>query len=153
MKSISILFISIILHASVLSNTVTELKRYEGFSSKVYIDSTEHLTIGYGTNITSITESEATLLLIHRLSIIETKLNTLYWYTRLDDVRKSVILNITYNVGITGLFKFKSMLWCLKHKPVYYHAAAKHMRASKWYIQTGRRARVLYRMMYTGTYK
>lgn len=43
----------------------------------------------------------------------EGKLNAFYWYTGLDPVRRSVILDMAYNMGVDGLLHYPKMIAAL----------------------------------------
>ena len=125
---------------------VEMIKQHESFVPFPYTD-TRGLSIGYGTHL-PLTRAEAELLLIHRLSIIKTKLKKYDWFSRLSEPRQKVILDMAYNLGIPKLLKFKTMIWCLGHG--YYHAAANAMKKSLWYKQVGIRGKHLYKIMWKG---
>lgn len=149
MRALILLFLTTFAFANV-PTTADLIAKHEGYRSYPYIDA-NHYSIGYGINLRNgLTRAEALLLLIHRLSVYESKLKQFTWYNHLSPVRKSVILDMTYNLGLTGLLSFKGMIWCLKHH--YWHAAANHMRNSLWAKQTGIRAIELSYMMYHNTY-
>lgn len=129
-----------------LTHATRLIKQHEGYSKHLYVD-TNGYSIGYGTNLTyGITKEEASLLLKHRLSIVEHQLQQYVWYNELPINRKVVLLDMTYNIGLAKLLQFKGFIWCLKNK--YWHAAANHMKSSLWYHQTGNRAKSLVYMMY-----
>ena len=145
--AILIILLSIPIRADIKLATDLIIK-HEGFRSKPYID-TSGFSIGYGTNLAyGISEAEALLLLTHRLAILEQRLLNLHWFRRLSPVRKAVILDLTYNIGYTGLHTFKGMIWCLKNN--HFNAAANHMRDSLWFKQTGTRAKKLIILMKEG---
>ena len=130
-----------------LEQIVKDIKSHEGFKSTPYRDS-GHLTIGYGTQLV-ITKPEAQMLLIHRLSVRRAQLSINKWYKRLDSKRQGVILNMAYQLGYTGLMKFKHMIWRLKHNKSY-NSVANAMQESKWYRQSGNRSKELVRIMRKG---
>jgi len=134
------------LFSSDFDNLVRQIKFYEGFSSKPYSDN-GHQSIGYGTNISHITQAEAHMLLVHRLAIRHERLKQLSWFNKLPPIRKRVILNMSYQLGHKGLLKFKHMIWAIKHN--YWNGAANQMVSSRWYRQSGNRARILVRQMRT----
>lgn len=145
MKYLLILVLSINLFANDLVNMI---KRHEGFKSNLYLDS-GHYAIGYGFNLAhGITEAEAELLLIHRLSILHERLKQFNWFNKLSYNRKLVIVNMSYQLGISGLLDFKHMIWRLKHN--YFNGAANAMIESRWYQQSGDRARELVKLMREG---
>ena len=142
-----LLLITVNLFPFSLIQTIKQVKHHEGYRPSVYIDANNHMSIGYGTNLTYLTEEEATLLLVHRLSIGLAQLNQHKWFTRLSQVRKQVILNMRYQLGMNNLLQFKRMIKALNKG--YYQTAAKEMKQSKWYKQSGVRAKELvYAMKY-----
>jgi len=147
MKLLLLALLTTSLFAFDFDRSVQQIKFYEGFSSKPYKDR-NHISIGYGTNISHITRAEAELLLVHRLSMRLAKLRTYPWFNRLNPTRQAIVLDMSYQLGVTGLLKFKHMVWRLKHG--YWNAAANAMRDSKWYYQSGRRSRQLVQQMQRG---
>lgn len=140
---LSLLFIS--LHAKNL-DVIDMTIKYEGFKAKPYKDS-EGLSIGYGTHL-PLTSIEARLLMVHRLSIINEQLKRYDWFNTLSYNRKVIIIEIVYQVGLSGFLKFHNTIWCLENK--YYHAAANHLKDSLWYKQSGLRSKELVKLFYEG---
>ena len=68
----------------------------------------------------------------------------------LDAVRKSVVVDMVYNMGLPTLRKFKKFLAAIECND--YAEAAIQMQDSKWYKQVGERAVILQEMMHTGKY-
>ena len=147
MKQLLTLLLAINLYAIDFDSTVERIKHYEGFSSAIYKDAGGY-SIGYGTNLSSITKAEAHLLLVHRLSIRLAKLQQYTWFNRLNRTRQEVIVGMSYQLGMTGLLKFKHMIWRLEHG--YWRAAANAMQESKWFKQSGNRSRELVKQMKRG---
>lgn len=128
---------------------IADLKRHEGFRARPYRCSAGKLTIGYGLNLDGgITEKEATALLVMRVNDIEKQFADVPWYAKLSPARKSVIINMAYNLGIGGLFGFRLMLDAISSGD--YQRAAAEMLDSKWARQVGNRARELAQAMETG---
>lgn len=70
-----------------------------------------NLSIGYGINLeTGLDVEERAWLFRHRAQILEEKLLSFPWYVGLNDVRKSVFLDIGYNNGINGLLHFPHLI-------------------------------------------
>lgn len=91
------------------------LKTEEGFRSKVYKDTVGKKTIGYGFNVDSgISQRVAEALLQAQLLEIQDGLAKYSWYTALDTVRQSVILDVAFNDGISGLLHFVNMIVALQ---------------------------------------
>jgi lysozyme len=144
-------YLIILLTTYLLADTsiaLQTIKQHEGYSQYLYKD-VDSYSIGYGTHLArGLSKAEATLLLNHRLAIVEQQLLKYKWYTHLNPIRQSIIQNMTYNLGLSGLLKFKHLIWCLKTN--YFNAAANNMRQSLWYKQTGNRAKYLINQMKQG---
>jgi len=69
-------------------------------------------------------------------------------YLQLDEVRKSVLLNMCFNLGIGGLLEFNNTLAYVAAGD--WERAANGMLASKWAKQVGRRAIELSELMRKG---
>ena len=70
------------------------------------------------------------------------------WIGRLDDVRRAVLIDMAFNLGLPGLLTFKVTLACVRDGD--YEQAAHNMLRSKWATQVKTRATRLARMMRTG---
>lgn len=136
-----------------IKQLLAELKRDEGCRLHAYQDSVGVWSIGYGQNLQVL---EIDLELAERWlqeAACETygKLISAWeglGYERLDEVRERAILNMAYNLGVTGFFTFKHFIAALNAKD--WSAAATHMLDSKWADQVGGRARRLACMILTG---
>ena len=138
-----------------LPNPITMAKRLlihqEGLRLKPYYDSTGHLTIGVGRNLTAngISEAEAMHLLANDIVRTYRELSDKFpWYSRLDDVRQLALLSMAFNLGMGGLLGFKIMLAALADKR--YKDAASAALNSKWATQVGHRAVEIADMLKTG---
>lgn len=130
---------------------LAELKRDEGVRLKPYTDTVGKLTIGVGRNLTDvgISEDECTALLQNDIAKVLAQLDrSLPWWRKLDPVRQRVLVNMAFNMGMTGLLTFKNTLAAVQSGS--YTAAAAGMLASKWATQVGARAERLADMMRTG---
>jgi len=111
------------------------------------------LTIGYGRNIedNGITNGIAGQMLM--LDLIEAKnllIDNVPCFERLNEVRQSVLIDMSFNMGWPTLSKFKKMLAALEVGD--YEEAGAQMEDSAWYRQVGGRAIVLVAMMESGDY-
>ena len=70
------------------------------------------------------------------------------WSAGLDVVRRAVLVDMSFNLGIRGLVGFRRMLAALELRD--YETAAAEMLFSKWATQVGPRARRLATMMEHG---
>ncbi len=109
------------------------------FSSggKVYIDTEGFDTIGYGTKL-PLSEAECDALMRMRLKPTVDQVDVYFNYLKIDDVAWNILYGMAYQMGITGLSKFKNMLIALQEQD--YQTAASEMRDSRWYNQTKNRA-------------
>jgi len=122
-------------------NIVDEIKRDEGLRLKPYVCTAGKLTIGYGRNLEGrgITEQEAEYLLANDLLLIKSQLKKeVEFFESLDEERQAALINMGFNLGITGLLKFKKMLKALEIGN--YERAALEASDSRWYRQVGQRA-------------
>ena len=127
-----------------------QLILHEGLRLKPYRCPAGYLTIGVGRNLETkgLSEDEALFLLRNDIEEITSQLEKYEWYRGLDDVRKKVVIDMAFNLGIYGLLSFKRMIQALNCYD--YDTAADEMVDSAWYHQVGTRARRLVDMMRTG---
>lgn len=87
------------------------LKQEEGFRATLYVDTEGHKTIGYGLNIDAgISQRVAAAALQAQLEELQEALAKYSWYAPIDPVRQSVLLDIAFNNGLSGLLHFPHML-------------------------------------------
>lgn len=124
------------------------LIKHEGLKLKPYIDSVGKLTIGVGRNLddNGITKEEALHLLYHDVcdAMTDAKRLCSIW-DELSDARKSVLINMAFNMGYARLSQFVRF-WNAIHKKDW-DEAAEEMLASKWATQVKGRATELANMM------
>lgn len=131
-----------------------QIKRDEGWRSHPYRDSVGKITIGYGRNLddVGISQEEGDVLLANDKKAAVVALEaTLPWVMELDEIRKGVLLAMTFNMGIGGLQQFKDML--AKTKAGDYAGASQAMLNSKWAQQVGARAQRLAVQMESGSWQ
>ena len=118
-----------------------------------YRDTVGKLTIGYGRNLDDrgITREEAELMLDKDMNDAINDASSLPYWEQLSPVRKIVISDMVYNLGLTRLRGFKKMHAAIELGD--YNLAGHEMQDSKWYRQTERRAKVLVQAMTTGIWK
>lgn len=85
-------------------------------------------------------------LILSMNGLLATKLS---WYAGSTFVLKTVLINMAFNLGPDGLFKFKNTLAYMKAKD--YKNAARNMTLSLWYKQVGSRAKELMNRVLTQT--
>lgn len=131
-----------------------QLARHEGLRLKPYRDTVGKLTIGIGRNLEDkgISELEALIMLDNDvMEFAEEVSRNISFFSKLDDARQNVLVNMAFNMGIGGLLSFKNMLAECERKC--FNHAETEMLNSKWATQVGSRARELGRQMRTGEYQ
>ncbi|SDP70000.1 glycoside hydrolase family protein [Desulforhopalus singaporensis] len=121
-----------------------DLKRHEGFSSHPYRCPAGVLTIGYG--FTYLTREEAHMVLKTRVKHLRNQL--LPYMATLSPARQDVLVNMAFNLGVEGLFKFRRMWAAIRAQN--FDLAATEMLDSKWARQVGGRAKELSEKMRKG---
>ena len=128
-----------------------QLVHHEGLRLKPYRCSAGKLTIGVGRNLDDVglTEEEALLLLGNDISRVITELDkNIPAFSSLDEIRKRVLVDMGFNLGINRLMKFRRMLAALEAGD--WSQTAVEMMDSRWARQVGSRAERLKLMMETG---
>ena len=121
-----------------------DIKRHEGFRSKVYDDSLGIPTIGYGFAIKDLEldEDDCNHILEKKISKLIPQIFSRWKFLNdaPNDV-KIVVVNMCYQMGVNGVSKFKKFLQALEEQD--YGWAAIEMLDSKWSKQTPTRAQEL----------
>ena len=119
------------------------IKEYEGFSSLVYECTAGYQTIGYGRNIEQkgISKEEAEYLLANDIAqSIKEISNIIRDFDSLPDKAKLVLIDMTYNLGLSKLLTFENMLDAIDARD--WEKAAEELLDSRYARQTKRRARI-----------
>jgi lysozyme len=145
-----------------------QLKRHEGFRQRVYQCTAGKDTVGFGYNLsanplkltdfeikqiyqTGINLNVAEYLLLRHVSEIEKDLIEQFsWFENLNDARRAVLINMSFNLGLKGLLTFKNTLRMVEAGD--YRGAAVNMIKSKWAVQVKGRAIELAEQMNNGTF-
>lgn len=149
-----------------LTKRILDLLRvHEGWRENTYRCTSGKLTVGYGHNIDAnglpawatlpLSKEAGDRLLLEDLGDVERSLRT-QWpqVDSLDNVRYACLVDMAFNMGVgkvggsAGLMGFKNTLRFIEAGE--YIKAAENMMQSKWYRQTGTRARRIVAMMRTG---
>ena len=119
----------------------------EGLRLKPYKDSLGILTIGYGFRLDKLRLSNvsAEIILNDYVKWLQEDLEALEWYRGLSESVKEIIYEMSYQIGISGMLKFKKMIDLINLKD--YEGASKEMRNSEWYKQTPNRVKRLVERM------
>lgn len=123
------------------------LIEHEGIRLKPYHDITGKLTIGIGRNLDDcgISKEEALLLLENDIQQVLTKLQTIPIFNSLSESQQVALADMAFNLGFSGILKFKRM-WAALEKGDFNLAAAE-MLNSKWAKQLPARASELSQML------
>lgn len=144
---------------------LAQLKRHEGLRLEAYKDTEGVLTIGWGHNCEAspvpgveqegdvISRGSAENLLYQDLKSLARELDDrLPWWRGLDEPRQAVILNMAFNMGVSGLLGFKRALSAMKIGD--YARAGTEMLDSRWAKEQVRgRAAELARQMVLGDWE
>ena len=121
-----------------------KIKEHEGFRSSVYQCTQGVDTIGYGFAIKDLelTKDIAEQILIKKIAELESNISKKFdWYMYLPQEAKEVVINMCYQLGISGFSKFKKTIYLLETEQ--YEEASVEMLDSLWAKQTPRRAKEL----------
>lgn len=126
------------------------VRQAEGFRPKMYKCPAGFNTIGYGTNLDSgISMHQAEALMVAKIDeLMEDIPSVIPCWDKLDENRQMALLDMSYNLGLDGLAKFVNTIDFLSAGD--YIAAANEIRASKYYKQTGNRAKRIAKIIETG---
>ncbi len=99
-----------------------------------------------------ITKGEAVYLLLNDIKRIEKELKkNIKFYKTLDDERQYALLDMAFNLGVSGLLKFKRMLQALSDKK--YKTASHECLNSRYAKEVGQRAERIAHLLATGEFK
>jgi len=132
--------------AMTIYDLIEHLKIDEGFRAKPYQDTLGNWTFGHG--FTWISEPESEVILRMRVDSLRADLMQADLFRGLSDNRQKVLLNMAFNLGLTGLYRFKKMWLALMEND--YTKASQEMMASNWAVQVGKRADRLAKIMKEG---
>jgi lysozyme len=154
-----------------MMNLIEQLKKHEGFESDYYQCTAGKKTIGYGRNVDNnpfsskelaflgredfstdpMTEEEAEFLLVNDVNEVTALIKDHLPWADLCMARQAVCVNMAFNLGVSGLFKFRNMIRAINK--ACYKEAAIEMLDSRWANQVGTRADDLARQMSTGDWQ
>ena len=132
----------------------SRIKKHEGFIAKVYLDSLGKATIGYGHLLTE--EDDFVEGVIYDKDILEALfdkdfdkakqgMEELVGTLDIAMAAKGIIIEMVFQLGKTGVSKFKNMFAALNEYD--YTRAAEEMLNSHWYRQTPSRCEELSNLM------
>jgi len=124
-----------------MKDLLESIKHHEGFVEHVYDDSLGIPTIGYGFAIKDLVLDEdiAEEILIRKLERLKRNANSRFrWLEDMPVVIQEVILNMCYQLGVTGVSKFRKAISAFQEGD--WDEAANEMLDSLWARQTPNRA-------------
>ena len=125
-----------------------QLKRHEGVRLYPYEDTTGHITIGIGHNLSAqgISLCVSEILFMEDIRAVERQLDEKipYWRSKPENVRL-VLCDMCFNLGINGLLTFDKFLHAIKCNA--WETAQMEMLDSLWAKQVGTRATNLKEML------
>lgn len=129
----------------------SRLKPNEHYERFPYRDTNGYLTIGYGRNLDTVglSEVEANFCLENDIDFhVDQLQNNFVFFDHLTEARKSVLIEMSYNLGFKNLCTFEKMLRAIALQN--YHLAADEMLDSVWHKQVHGRAEMLADIMRAG---
>ena len=127
-----------------MQSLIKQIKHHEGYRSRVYKCTEGYDTIGYGFAIKDLVVSEEVceMILLEKLEFLEKSIkNRFSWYEESPQVIKEVIINMCYQLGVSGFSRFRKTISYLEKEN--YLEASKEMLRSRWAKQTPNRAKEL----------
>ena len=121
-----------------------EIKKHEGYKKSVYKCTEGYDTIGYGFAIKDLelTEDVCDIILQQKLDKLNKILNERFcWYPLSPLAIQNVVINMCYQLGVSGFSKFKKTIYYLETEQ--YEEASSEMLDSLWAKQTPNRAKEL----------
>ena len=123
---------------------IDSIKQHEGYVKRVYKDSLGIDTIGYGFAIKDLELDQdiCDMILDRKLKDLERIVNSKFnWYRYMPPEIKNVVIEMCYQLGVTGFSNFRKTITFLQNKQ--FHDASVEMLDSRWAEQTPVRAKEL----------
>ena len=127
-----------------MEDLLKKIKEHEGFRSRVYKCTEGYDTIGYGFAIKDLELDEdiAEEILLRKLEKLIKRIRDKFdWLDTVPHEVQGVLVNMSYQMGVTGVSKFKKALHAMQM--FQWMIAADELLDSRWAKQTPNRAREL----------
>ena len=133
-----------------MERLLKSVKEHEGYRNKGYLDSLGKRTVGVGhLCVEDFWEDDKEYEEKFLLTILEHDLKSAIKSAEelcsdcpdLDDLAKELIVEMVFQLGKTGVSKFRNMWKALQHDPPNYERASLEMLDSRWASQTPNRAK------------
>ena len=123
-------------------NLIESIKKHEGYVGIVYKDSLGIDTIGYGFAIKDL-ELDADIcdiILERKIKELQSRVDLKFnWFRYMPQEIKDIVMEMCYQLGVTGFSKFKKTIAYLQNKQ--WQEASVEMLDSLWAKQTPNRAK------------
>ena len=126
------------------------IRLHEGKRNRPYQDSLGVWTVGIGRNLQSVpfSDDEIDLMFENDLRRAVDGAETFGVYHSLDEVRRGVLIEMVFQMGVLGVSKFRKFLSAAQRSDWY--SAYQEMLDSEWARQTPERARRLAEIFLSG---
>ena len=133
-----------------MDRLLKSVKEHEGYRNKVYLDSLGKRTVGVGhLCVEDHWEDNKEYSEKYLMNILKDDLKSAIQGAEelcsdcpdLDDLAKELIVEMVFQLGETGVKKFRNMWKALQHDPPNYERASLEMLDSRWASQTPNRAK------------
>ena len=123
---------------------IDQIKEHEGFKSRVYKCTEGYDTIGYGFAVKDLELDEdiAEEILLRKLEKLIQRVRAKFkWLDTVPHEVQGVLVNMSYQMGVNGVSKFKKALHAMQM--FQWKIAADELMDSRWARQTPNRAKEL----------
>tara|TARA_R100000278_G_C5473060_1_gene165200 strand:- start:1891 stop:2295 length:405 start_codon:yes stop_codon:yes gene_type:complete len=127
-----------------MQKIIDSIKKHEGYRATVYKCTQDYDTIGYGFAIKDLKLSKKVcdLILQENLDILIPRIkDKIAWYDNAPEDLQMVLVNMVYQIGLSGVLKFRKTLAAMQVQD--WDKAADEMLDSLWARQTSTRANEL----------
>lgn len=132
--------------------TKQRIREHEGYRTTPYRDSEKVWTVGIGRNIEAVPFEDDEIQLMFRNDFRRAHDDALKLpgYLALNEVRRGVLIEMVFQMGLAGVRKFVKFIEAYQNKE--WENASKEMLDSKWARQTPKRAERLAAIFRSGEY-
>jgi lysozyme len=123
-----------------MNELIESIKKHEGFVAKPYPDPIHGWNVPtFGHGLTYLTEQESEMIVRNRVAVIMGQLSKAKpVFTRLSVDRQNALIEMAYQLGVTGTLNFKRMWLAIEAGD--FEQARLEALDSKWARQTPKRA-------------
>jgi len=113
-------------------------------------DSSPSVVMSIDIKESGISDGVAVMMLENDIAVAHGAVENRSWFSALNDARRDVVVNMVFNLGLSGFSGFVKMIEAMREGD--YFRAAEEMLDSKWARQVGFRASELAEIMRSGSY-